>query len=76
MARVLFVNPAFYGVKNFCRSARWFAISRGRVQRHPDYYLISVAVLEKAGHEVKFIDAACLDTPFEEIERTAKEFKR
>jgi len=74
-AKVLFLNPAFYGVKNFCRSARWFAVSRGRVQRHPDYLLTAVAVLESSGHKVKFIDAACLETPFYKIKRITKKFK-
>lgn len=54
--KVMFVNP-FY-VKDFCRSARWAAKSRGRVQRHPDWMLIAAAVLERDGHEVKFMDAA------------------
>lgn len=57
--RILIVNPA-YG-KNFVRSARWAARSRGRVQRHPDYLAIATAVLEKEGHEVKLLDAAALN---------------
>ena len=48
------LNPPY--VDNFCRSARWAAKSRGRVQRHPDWMLIATAVLEKEGHNVKFID--------------------
>jgi len=75
MARVFFLNPSFYGVKNFVRTARWFARSRGRVGRQPDYYLIAVAVLEKAGHICKFVDAACNEMKFEDIETMAKEFK-
>ena len=75
MARVFFLNPSFYGVKNFVRTARWFARSRGRVGRPPDYYLVAVAVLEKAGHVCKFIDSACKEVPFEKIEQEAKEFK-
>lgn len=44
--------------EDFVKSARWFTRSRGRVQRHPDYFLTAVAVLERVGHEVLFIDAA------------------
>jgi len=75
MARIFFLNPSFYGVKNFVRTARWFARSRGRVGRPPDYYLIAVALLEKAGHICKFVDAAAKEIPFEDIETMAKEFK-
>ena len=52
--RVLLLNPPY--VDNFCRSARWAAKSRGRVQRHPDWMLIATGVLEKSGYVVKFID--------------------
>jgi radical SAM superfamily enzyme YgiQ (UPF0313 family) len=75
MAKILILNPAFYGVENFCRAARWFARSRGRVQRHPDYLAIATAVLEEDGNECKLIDAACLETPFEQIKKTAEKFK-
>ncbi len=32
---ILVLNPPY--VDDFCRSARWAAKSRGRVQRHPDW---------------------------------------
>ncbi len=54
MSDVLVLNPPV--VKDFCRSARWAARSRGRVQRHPDWLLIAVAVLEDAGFTVGFMD--------------------
>ncbi|MBN2310910.1 MAG: radical SAM protein, partial [Candidatus Hydrogenedentes bacterium] len=53
--RVAFLNPMF-GL-DFTKSARWFARSRGRVQRHPDYLCIAAAVVEAAGHDVFFLDA-------------------
>ncbi len=37
--KVLVLNPPY--VDDFCRSARWAAKSRGRVQRHPDGLLIT-----------------------------------
>ena len=48
--KVLALNPPL--VQGFHRSDRCADISRGRVQRHPDYMLLAVAVLENAGHEV------------------------
>lgn len=57
--RIFFLNPSWG--KDWCRSARWAAKSRGRVQRHPDWVLIAVAYLEKNGHQCKFLDAAALN---------------
>jgi radical SAM superfamily enzyme YgiQ (UPF0313 family) len=62
--KVLFLNPAFG--HGFCKSARWFAKSRGRVQRHPDYLCQAIAVLEEVGHECRFIDGAARDLSPEE----------
>jgi hypothetical protein len=59
MAEVFVLNPPV--VKDFCRSARWAARSRGRVQRHPDWLLTAVAVLEQAGFEVAFLDGAAMN---------------
>jgi radical SAM superfamily enzyme YgiQ (UPF0313 family) len=54
MSHVFILNPPV--VKDFCRSARWAARSRGRVQRHPDWLLVAAAVLEEAGFDVAFMD--------------------
>jgi anaerobic magnesium-protoporphyrin IX monomethyl ester cyclase len=59
MTEVFVLNPPV--VKDFCRSARWAARSRGRVQRHPDWLLTAVAVLEQAGLEVAFLDGAAMN---------------
>ncbi len=58
MVDVFVLNPPV--VEDFCRSARWAARSRGRVQRHPDWLLTTVAVLERAGFEVRFLDGPAL----------------
>ena len=58
----------------FCRSARWAAKSRGRVQRHPDWLLIATAVLEEAGHKVKFVDGAALELSKEKVLEDARAF--
>lgn len=71
--RVFVVNPA-YG-QGFVKNARWFAKSRGRVQRHPDYLARAVAVLEQAGHTCTFIDASAKDMPIEEVEARLRDFK-
>lgn len=59
--RVAFLNPMFG--RDFTKSARWFARSRGRVQRHPDYLCIAAAVVETAGHEIFFLDAQAKNMP-------------
>ncbi len=57
--KILMLNPPY--VDDFCRSARWAAKSRGRVQRHPDWMLTATAVLEEANHNVEFLDGAALN---------------
>jgi len=59
LAEVFVLNPPV--VKDFCRSARWAAKSRGRVQRHPDWLLTAVAVMEVAGYQVDFLDGPSMD---------------
>ena len=73
MARILILNPPF--MDDFVRSARWAARSRGRVQRHPDYLLITTAVLEAAGHELRFIDGAALNLKPADIREAADTFR-
>jgi len=53
------LNPPY--VRDFCRSARWAARSRGRVQRHPDWMAIATAVLEEHGHHAWLFDASALN---------------
>ncbi|MBX3180180.1 MAG: radical SAM protein [Candidatus Hydrogenedentes bacterium] len=72
--RVAVLNPMFG--KDFTKSARWFARSRGRVQRHPDYLATAAAVLEQAGHEVLFLDSQAKNMPTPEvIEQHLKTFR-
>lgn len=52
--KVLVINEPF--VKDFCRTQRWAARSRGRVLRPPDWLAYAVAVLEKEGLDVKLLD--------------------
>jgi radical SAM superfamily enzyme YgiQ (UPF0313 family) len=65
MADIFVLNPPV--ADDFCRSARWAARSRGRVQRHPDWLLTAVAVLEAAGYEVDFLDGAAMNLERQEV---------
>jgi anaerobic magnesium-protoporphyrin IX monomethyl ester cyclase len=65
MAHVFVLNPPV--TEDFCRSARWAARSRGRVQRHPDWLLTAVAVLEVAGFSVDFLDGPALNLERQEV---------
>lgn len=63
-----------YG-SNFSKSARWYTRARSRCLRHPEYLLTAVAVLEKQGHEVQFIDATVSDMHQAELVRKVSDFK-
>jgi anaerobic magnesium-protoporphyrin IX monomethyl ester cyclase len=52
--KVLIINEPF--VRDFCRTQRWAARTRGRVLRPPDWLAYSAAVLERSGHDVRLID--------------------
>ncbi len=71
--RVAFLNPMFG--RDFTKSARWFARSRGRVQRHPDYLCIAAATVEAAGHEIFFLDAQAKNMPTTIALSHVREFK-
>lgn len=71
--RVAILNPMFG--KDFTKSARWFARSRGRVQRHPDYLAYCAAVVEHAGHDLLFVDNQAQNWPSEAFVPTLKSFK-
>ena len=71
--KILFLNPS-YG-KGFCKTARWFAKSRAREQRHPDYLCTAIAVLEKDGHACRFLDGAAKDISLKETRSIFRDFK-
>jgi len=52
--KTLVINEPF--VKDFCRTQRWAAKTRGRVLRAPDWLAYATAVLEKAGIDAKIFD--------------------
>jgi radical SAM superfamily enzyme YgiQ (UPF0313 family) len=73
MSRISAIIPS-YG-KGFSKSARWYTKARSRCFRHPEYFLTAVAVLEKAGHEVQFIDATTHDIPEKELVKKVLDFE-
>jgi len=58
MVKVLIINEPF--VRDFCRTQRWAARTRGRVLRAPDWLAYSAAVLEQGGVNVKLYDFPAL----------------
>ena len=71
--RVAFLNAMF--ATDFTKSARWFAKSRGRVQRHPDYLCIAAGTVRAAGHDLFFLDAQAKNMPTDEVLPRLKAFK-
>lgn len=70
--RVAFLNPMFG--RDFTKSARWFARSRGRVQRHPDYLCTAAATVRAAGHDIFFLDAQAKNLTTEDLLPALKRF--
>ncbi|HEX77682.1 MAG TPA: radical SAM protein [Dehalococcoidia bacterium] len=52
--KILVINEPF--VKDFCRTQRWAARTRGRVLRAPDWLAYATAVLEKHQYDVELYD--------------------
>ena len=71
--RILFLNPS-YG-RGFCKTARWFAKSRAREYRHPDYLCTAIAVLERDGHVCRFVDGAARDVSLSETIQVVRDFR-
>lgn len=65
--KVLVLNPSFGDF--FCRSQRWAARTRGRVQRPPDWLAYATAVLEQEGHQVKLLDAAADNLNLDQVRK-------
>ncbi|PIE67503.1 MAG: B12-binding domain-containing radical SAM protein [Deltaproteobacteria bacterium] len=57
--KVLVINEPF--VKDFCRTQRWAARTRGRALRAPDWLAYTTAVLEKEGVDVELYDFPAKD---------------
>jgi len=70
---VLVINEPF--VKDFCRTQRWAARTRGRVLRAPDWLAYATAVLEKDGISAKLYDFPALDWGKDKLKEVVKEHK-
>jgi len=67
--RVLVLNPPF--VKNFCRTQRWAARTRGRVLRHPDWLCYAASVLQSHDFRVSLVDGPALGLNKSHIKKLA-----
>ena len=69
--KILLINEPF--VKDFCRTQRWAARSRGRVLRAPDWLAYAAAVLEKRGHDAKLLDMVAEGQDKSDLRRIVRE---
>jgi radical SAM superfamily enzyme YgiQ (UPF0313 family) len=69
--KILVINEPF--VKDFCRTQRWAARTRGRVLRAPDWLAYTTAVLEQEGHDVKLYDFPAKDWGKERLRTLVRE---
>lgn len=63
--KILVINEPF--VKDFCRTQRWAARTRGRVLRAPDWLAYAAAVLERGGHDVRLLDMVARNQTKEDL---------
>ncbi|MFH1876311.1 MAG: radical SAM protein [Candidatus Omnitrophota bacterium] len=70
---ILVINEPF--VKDFCRTQRWAARTRGRVLRAPDWLAYATAVLERAGHKVRLLDMVARGESKEDLRRMVTQEK-
>ncbi|MCC6347494.1 MAG: radical SAM protein [Nitrospirales bacterium] len=69
--KVLIINEPF--VKDFCRTQRWAARTRGRVLRAPDWLAYATAVLEREEVEVSLYDFPAKDWGKDDLRRMVRE---
>jgi len=69
--KVLLINEPF--VKDFCRTQRWAARTRGRVLRAPDWLAYATAVLERESLKVKLLDMVAENQSKDDLSRIIKE---
>jgi len=71
--RILMLNPPFF--PKYSRSSRSPAVTKGGTIYFPLWLAYATGVLEKAGHEVKLVDAPAKPLSREETLKIAKEFR-
>jgi len=71
--KILVINEPY--VRDFCRTQRWAARTRGRVLRAPDWLAYATAVLEKYGHKPKLIDMVANNQNKEDLRILARKEK-
>ncbi|MDH5541798.1 MAG: B12-binding domain-containing radical SAM protein [Nitrospinota bacterium] len=70
--KIFVLNPPY--ANDFCRSDRWASKMIWDTNRHPDYLLTAVAVLENAGHKVGFLDGAALNLSEDKVTQIIRDF--
>ncbi|KPK99240.1 MAG: radical SAM protein [Omnitrophica WOR_2 bacterium SM23_72] len=71
--KILIINEPF--VKDFCRTQRWAARTRGRVLRAPDWLAYATAVLERGGHDARLLDMVAEQQRKEDMKLIVKKEK-
>ncbi|RJO65037.1 MAG: radical SAM protein, partial [Candidatus Omnitrophota bacterium] len=71
--KIFLINEPF--VKDFCRTQRWAARTRGRVLRAPDWLAYTAAVLERAGHTALLFDLVAENKTKEDLRNLVKKEK-
>ncbi|MDP3732864.1 MAG: cobalamin-dependent protein, partial [Candidatus Omnitrophota bacterium] len=69
-SKILVINEPF--VKDFCRTQRWAARSRGRVLRAPDWLAYATGVLEREGFNVRLLDMVAAGQDKEDLRKIIK----
>lgn len=70
--KVLFINPPFLG--KFSRTSRSPAVTRAGTIYYPFWSAYTAGVLDKAGFQVKFVDAPAENLSLDEVKSIVKEF--
>ena len=71
--RILMLNPPFF--PKFSRSSRSPAVTKGGTIYYPMWLAYATGVLERAGHEVKLVDAPAVPLSEKEVLGIVKRFK-
>lgn len=70
--KIYILNPPF--TPGFSRNSRWAAKARGGTLYYPIWLAYATGLLEKDGHQVRFIDAIARNWDINKVLQDAKEF--
>ena len=72
MAKVYLLNPPF--IPGFIRCARWQSIGKGGTLYYPIFLSYATGLLEKAGHEVRLVDAVARNASLSWVVKDIRQF--